>query len=280
MIKKILIAFACLFSTPAHSETPQRIVSVGGGLTEIIYALGMEGQLVGTDTTSYFPSAASELPKVGYLRSLSPEGILSLAPDVVVLSEDAGPSKVIKQLEATKLNIERFVSARTLKQVKDNIHRLGVLLGQEDRAAALLLQLAQEEKELRKIVGLQKKSTRVLFVRDHISGTPIVAGRDTPVDGIISLSGAQNVAEGFSGYKSLTPEVAVALQPDVILTTSQEIENENRADALLRKPGLSLTPAARNRRIVAMDTLLLIGFGPRTVKAALELNSQLQKYAQ
>ncbi len=280
MIKKILIAFVCLFSTSAHSDTPQRIVSVGGGLTEIIYALGMEGQLVGTDTTSYFPSAASQLPKVGYLRSLSLEGILSLAPDVIILSEDAGPPKIIKQLEATQQNIERFVSPRTLKQVKENIHRLGDLLGQEDQAAALSHQLTQEAKELRKIVSLQKKSTRVLFVLNHVSGTPMTAGRDTPVDGIISLSGAQNVAEGIKGYKPLTPEAAVALQPDVILTTSQGIENENGADALFRKPGLSLTPAAKNRRIVAMDTLLLVGFGPRTVKAALDLNSQLQKYAQ
>ena len=73
-------------------------MTISGAITEVVYALGAEGQLVGTDTTSLFPAAAQKTPKVGYLRQLSAEGILSLKPDAVIATSEAGPPVVLDQL--------------------------------------------------------------------------------------------------------------------------------------------------------------------------------------
>jgi iron complex transport system substrate-binding protein len=76
----------------------RRLVSVGGALTEIVYALEAQAELVGVDSTSQYPVAAQRLPSVGYARSLSLEGVLALAPTQVLATEDAGPPAVLRQL--------------------------------------------------------------------------------------------------------------------------------------------------------------------------------------
>jgi len=95
-----LLLVAALAWTGAARADAQRIVSVAGSLTEIVYALGQESRLVGADTTSLYPPSARALPQVGYQRSLSAEGILSLAPDLVLATEAAGPPAVIDQIRA------------------------------------------------------------------------------------------------------------------------------------------------------------------------------------
>jgi iron complex transport system substrate-binding protein len=75
-----------------------RIVAVGGDVTEILYALGADALIVATDTTSLYPSAALQTPKVGYLRSLAAEGILSLEPTLVIAAGGAGPPETLAQL--------------------------------------------------------------------------------------------------------------------------------------------------------------------------------------
>ena len=76
----------------------RRIVSVGGALTEIVYALEAQGELVGVDTTSLYPVVAQQLPQVGYARTLSAEGVLSLAPTQLIATEEAGPQAVLRQV--------------------------------------------------------------------------------------------------------------------------------------------------------------------------------------
>ena len=99
---KILMYFGLiLFSLSSYAEIPKRVITIGGSLTEIVYALDSQALLVGSDTTSYYPEAAEELPKVGYQRTLSAEGILSLDPDLVIVTEEAGPPAVLKQLQST-----------------------------------------------------------------------------------------------------------------------------------------------------------------------------------
>ena len=102
-----------------------------------------------------------------------------------------------------------------------------------------------------------------------------VAGRRTAADSIIALAGGRNAVEGYEGYKPLTAEAAAGAAPDVILVTSRGLETSGGVDELLKQPGLSLTPAGKARRVIAMDDLLLLGFGPRLGQAAKELCDQL-----
>jgi iron complex transport system substrate-binding protein len=120
---------------------------------------------------------------------------------------------------------------------------------------------------------LPKRSERpgVLFLLSIGTGTPLAAGRETAANGIIQLSGGRNVIDGFTGYKPLSPEAAVEAAPEVLLLTTQGLEMIGGEAGLLTLPQVAVTPAAEQRRVVTLEGQLLLGFGPRTGTAILEL---------
>ncbi len=254
------------------------MITIGGALTEIVYALEGESSLVGSDTTSYYPVEAMKLPKVGYLRTLSAEGILSLNPDLVILTDEAGPPPVLRQLKSAGVNLRTLKAGRSLDDVKRNIKSIAKILHREKKAGALIRRIDKANETLSQMTGNTPypKTKKVMFILQHGGGAPMVAGTDTAADSIIKLSGAKNVVEGYAGYKPLTPEAAISLNPDVILTTIRGLKQAGGKETLLKNPSISLTPAGRNGHVIAMDSLLLLAFGPRTVEAALELNQACQ----
>lgn len=265
-----------LFALPAAAEAPRRVVTIGGALTEIVYALEAQEMLVGNDTTSYYPPEAERLPKVGYQRALSAEGIVSLYPDLVILTEEAGPPAVLAQLQAANIPILQLRAGRSLADVRDAIRVIARALKKDQAGRALTDAIDRQTAELAKVTAGQPTDKRVLFILQHTGGAPMAAGRETAADSIISLSGARNAVTGYAGYKPLTPEAAATLQPDVILTTARGLAQAGGKDALLTAPGLSLTPAAKTGSLIVMDALLLLGFGPRTVQAAATLHEAYQ----
>ncbi|MCY4324456.1 MAG: ABC transporter substrate-binding protein [Betaproteobacteria bacterium] len=276
---RVVVASLLIVATvaAASAAVPQRVVTVGGALTEIAYALGAQELLVGSDTTSYFPAAAEKLPKVGYQRTLSAEGILSLAPDLLILTEEAGPPAVIKQLAATDVSMITLKAGRSVDDIKANVQAIGAALDRQRQANDLIARITAEQYALADLVERQPVNRTVLFILQHSGGAPLVAGTDTAADNIITLSGARNAVAGYRGYKPLTPEAAASLQPDIILTTKRGLAQAGGLPRLLDLPGLALTPAAASGNVIAMDALLLIGFGPRTVQAAIQLHDAYQQ---
>ena len=266
---RITLAYLLLFlALPAQAGTPERVITIGGALTETVYALGAKDLIVGSDTTSYYPPMAEKLPKVGYQRALSAEGILSLSPDLVILTEEAGPPPVLRQLESAKIEILTLKAGRSLEDVKTNIQKIAETLNREETGAALIQKIDAESKKLTDSIATAKYKKRVMFILQHGGGAPLVAGKGTAADSIIALSGAANVVEDYGGYKPLSPEAAVALKPEVILITKRGLEQAGGKESLLNVPGISLTPAGRHGHVIAMDALLMLGFGPRAAQAA------------
>ncbi|MDT8399509.1 MAG: hemin ABC transporter substrate-binding protein [Pseudomonadales bacterium] len=259
-----------IFSLPA-SAAPERVVAISGAVTEIVYALNAEDRLVGSDTTSYYPPEAETLPKVGYMRTLSAEGILSLAPDLVILTTEAGPSAAIAQLRQAGTELLIVQDDHRIEGVIQKIERISQALDIPARGAALAADLLRQTEALRTAVAASPARPRVMFILQYSGGAPMVAGLDTAADGIIRLSGADNVVTEYSAYKTFTPEAAIAAAPDILLLTTQGLEQAGGREAVLDMPGLALTPAGKNRRIIALDSLLMLGFGPRTVAAAWQL---------
>lgn len=250
-----------------------RVVSVGGALTEIVYALGAESVLVGTDTTSLYPDAAQRTTKVGYARSLSAEGVLSLRPTVLLASSEAGPPTVLAQLQSAGVRLVRAEPGHGPAALLANVDRVGEALGREREAAALRAQLDTQWREtiarLRSAAGAARP--RVLFVLSHVASNVQVSGANTAAAAMIELAGGANALSGFNGYRPLTAEAVVAAAPEAILTTAQGAEALGGADRLLAQPGLALTPAGRARRVLALDALYLLGGGPRLPRAVGEL---------
>ena len=133
-------------TTPATpvAVPPSRAVVVGGGLTEIVYALGVESALVGVDTKSTHPAAATALPQVGYLRSLSAEGVLSLTPDVVFAVDSAGPPAVLEQIESAGVRVDTLPSEPTLEAVLARVRTLAERFDRRSEGQALVREIETE----------------------------------------------------------------------------------------------------------------------------------------
>jgi iron complex transport system substrate-binding protein len=262
-----LLLLLAILSGAAAAEPPQRVVSVGGSLTEIVYALGQEGRLVAVDSTSSYPPAAGDLPDVGYMRQLAAEPILALAPDLLLLVEDAGPPATIDQLRAAGVRIETVPDEPSLAGVREKVTRVADALGVPREGGKLLAEIEAAQQAVAERLAEIGERPRVLFLLSVGSGAPLASGLETSAAGIVELAGGANALEGFTGYKPLSPEAAVAAQPDVVLVTESTLERLGGAAAVLARPELAATPAAAASRIVAMDALLLLGFGPRTPQA-------------
>ena len=256
-----------LFAALPASAAPARIVSADGSLTEIVYALGEEARLAGVDTTSRYPAATTELPQIGYKRNLSAEGVLSLAPDTLIGTAESGPPQVLKQIEGVGVRVATFASAPTLDSVRAKIEGMARLLEADAAGAALWRQVSTEVEQARQRVAHIANPVRVLFVFSAADRSPIVGGRNSAADTMITLAGGVNVATGVEGYKPMTPEAIIAARPELILMIASGGNHAVDPEDIFSKPGLTHTPAARDKRLVAMDGMYLLGFGPRIGRA-------------
>jgi iron complex transport system substrate-binding protein len=258
---------------PASAQIQtQRVVSVGSALTEIVYALGAEKMLVGVDTTSLYPTAARALPQVGYMRALSAEGVLSLKPTLVLATTAAGPATTLDQLKATGIEVLVLPDRYDYESV---VAKIGKLTGKTEEARAMVDQGRADMASLAAKLAAVPARPRVLFLLSMGGGAPQAAGTGTAADGIIKLAGGTNAVEGYNGYRPLTPEAVIASRADFVLVTRQTVEAMGSIEKILAQPALSQTPAGKAGRILQFDTLLLLGFGPRTPEAATQLAAAL-----
>lgn len=259
----------------------RRIVSVGGALTEIVYALEAQGELVGVDTTSLYPVVAQQLPQVGYARTLSAEGVLSLAPTQLIATEEAGPQAVLRQVRDAGVPVAVLNANNQFEGLLDRVKQVGRITGRADPAARLAQALQQQwHGALGKVRQRQHAPVRVLFILAHAPNQVMVGGRETGADAMLAYAGAVNVMGGqggFAGYKPLTPEAVIAARPDLVLVTDQGLKASGGVDGILKLPGLAQTPAGRKHRIVSLEAMLLLGFGPRMPQALAELDAAFAK---
>lgn len=269
---------ALLALPPGHAANVRRIVSVGGALTEIVFALQADADLVGVDTTSLYPAMAQKLPSVGYARSLSAEGVLALAPTQVIATEDAGPPAVLRQLSASGIAVTVLAANHRFEGLNERVKRVGELTGRVAQATAMQQTLQQEWARARAQVAQRTtKPAQVLFVLAPTPNQIMVAGTDTSAHAMLEYAGAINAINGFTGYKPLTPEAVIAAQPDVVLLTDQGLKAAGGVEGILTLPGLSQTPAGRNRRVISLEAMFLLGFGPRLAAAVSALDAVIGK---
>lgn len=270
----VLLAFTALPVEASEGTTvfsdPSRIASIGGSITEIVYALGEESRLIARDSTSNWPEAAAKLPDVGYMRALSPEGVLSVNPSGILALHGSGPKEAVDVLKKSSVPFievpDRFDHQGILEKIRVVGKALGVEAKAEKLAAEIDAKLTAAEKQTASI----KERKRVLFVLSTTGGKILAAGSDTAADGIIKLAGAVNAVEGFSGYKSMTDEAIVSAKPDFILTMKGGGPPISE-DELFANPAIASTPAGTNRKMISMWGGYLLGFGPRTAEAIHDL---------
>lgn len=248
----------------------QRIVSVGSANTETLYALGKSADVVAVDTSSLFPTEATKLPQVGYQRALSAEGVLSVKPTLVLLPIEGGPPGVLDQLKQSGVKLEVIDVPPSEEGTTQRIEHIAKVVGADP---APLVKKVHDELEAAKAEAATTASTpKVLVLYARGPGTVQAFGQKTPADRLLTLAHAQNAAQGFEGNRPISAEAVVAWAPDYIVLPARGLESLGGAKGVLEQPGLRETPAGKEGRVVPMDDLLLLGFGPRLGEAVRTLS--------
>lgn len=269
IIRTNFVVFCLLFSCFAYSA--ERIVSIGGSITEILFELNLQNKIIAVDTTSLYPPSVTSIQNVGYMRALAAEPIIALNPDLIIYQDGSGPPETIESLHTSGMHIVKIPHEPTVEGVINKIHEVAQAVSEIERGRELVSRIRNELIELDRFINGVNKSAKVMFVLSFDEGSALVAGSETSANGIINMAKAENVADDFSSYKPLSAEAIVELAPEYVLTTHRAIKSVGSEEDILELPVLKLTPAARNDRLIVMDGLLLLGFGPRLATAANEL---------
>jgi iron complex transport system substrate-binding protein len=270
--RRMLIAgLAALPLAPARAQAPRpRIVALGGDVAEIIAALGHADALVGCDETCQFPAAVTRLPRAGYVRAFSAEGVLSMRPTLVIAAASAGPPAALAQLRAAGVRVVSIPDARDEAALLEKVRATGLALGASGEAERLAAQLRARLDRLEARVAADPRRPRTLALMAGARGALMASGEGTAADAVIRLAGGRNIFTA-SGVKPLTPEAGLAAAPEVLLAPSHVLDSLGGRARILANPALAATPAGRAGRLVTMDSLKLLGFGPRLPEAAEEL---------
>lgn len=250
-----------------------RIVSIGTATTETIYALGASDKLVGTDNSSreYIPESKN-LPTVGGRNNLNAEGILSLKPTLVILGADSSPVQIFDQLRNAGIAVLTITPNYTIETVKSKVSTIAKAVGAETKAAEINKQIDSEMSEVNKMLANAKEKPKVMFVgRGPNMPNATMSGTGTTIDEMIKLAGGVNPFTDFTGFREMTDEAVVAAQPDIILITQRSFERSGGVDGVVQFPGVALTPAGKNKRVVPVSDMYFQGFGPGVGKAVREL---------
>ncbi|EGQ7955205.1 TPA: ABC transporter substrate-binding protein [Vibrio vulnificus] len=272
------LSFALLSTTLSWplQAAQERIISAGSAVTELILALHAEQSLIAVDVTSQLPEG-QQLPKIGYHRRLSTEGLLALSPTKLIGSDEMGPAPVLQQLKSTGVDIEVVNTQANVDGLKARIDQIAAILNKPQEAQQLKSLVDQQVQSLKANQPTNQKK-KVLFLLIHEGRAANVAGTDTTPDAIINLAGAINpAADKITAYKPLSSESMVEMQPDVILVSGRSFEKLGGPDAIIKMmPLLAATPAGQNKQIMTIDGAALVGgLGLKSLAEAKRLNQLL-----
>lgn len=271
----VTMLLASLLCLPAATFAQQRVVSVGGDVTEIIYSLGEGGRVVATDSTSVFPPEAANAPKIGYVRQLAAEGILSVEPDMILISGAAGPKPALELLRASGVTVIEMQKTYTVASILAKTRTVAAALQVPEAGRELAAKIEADWAAAKQEIDAMGMAPSMLFFATLRNGAPRAAGADTAAHGVISMLGGRNVFGDQNGYETLSMEAAVAADPDVILVMAHHADRVGGVEDVVSHPSLSLTTAAQTGMIFLVDPVTVMQFGPRTPSAIAALGASI-----
>ena len=272
----LLAAISLFAASAAHADADaNKIVAIGGSVTEIVFALGEQDRLIARDTTSIFPEEASRLPDVGYIRALSPEGVMSIDPDLILALEGSGPPEAFDVLKKASVPVVTIPERYDREGIIAKIKAVGSALGVEDKAETLAARVDADIRKAEDQAGGSKERKNVLFILSLRGGKVMAAGNNTSAAGIIEMAGGKNAISDIDGYKQITDEAVITAAPDVILMMARTGDHGITDETVAGHAALAATPAVQDNNIVRMGGQYLLGFGPRTAEAIRDLSSAL-----
>ena len=250
-----------------------RIVSVGSSVTETLYFLNNEKNIVAVDVTSNYPSEAKKLPSVGYIRNLSSEGLLSAKPSIIISEDDIGPNNTIDQLNKLDLDLRIIPEEQTINGIIEKIKCIGQIIGKKDYT------LKKIEKELNPVIEkINKKrkkwdfsDKKVMMILSNNGNSIVIAGSNTSGDSFINMLGCKNIFSDVEGWKSVSPENILIRNPDYIILPQKDLHKQSNIDDVVNNEILRKTNAGINDGFILKDGMAILGYGPRTIISVYEI---------
>ena len=274
---KLLISFALIIHIQVFSQQkksicqtaddPSRIVSIGSSITEIIYFLNSQDQIIAIDITSNFPEDAKQFPSVGYIRNLSAEGLLSTNPSIIISEDDIGPKNIIKQIQDTKTELRIIPEEQTLNGIIQKIQCVGNIIGQqqeaEEKISSEINPVINKIKEIKKEKDLS--NIKIMMILSTEGNSTVVAGANTSGDSFIKMLGATNIFESINGWKAVTAETILLKNPDYIIIPEKDLHKQSNVNTISENMILKETNAGKNNGYIIKDGMAILGYGPRTI---------------
>lgn len=270
-----LFAYSISLHTAVYAEPPKRIISLSPGTTEILFALGLGTNIAGVTLFCDHPAMAKKIPKIGGMSNPSLERVVSLKPDIVVMTTDGNPKEFEERLRSLKIKTYIF-KARRLAEFPQAVREMGAVLGVKENADAFAetieAALGGMEMERRDKNIPTSGRKKVLFI--IWPGPLIVAGPGTAVDDAITLLGHENIASKVkAAYPKYSLEEIIHQSPDVIFIGKGHTNMHEVSATLLKR--IKSVPAVRNNKVFYVsDSLYRIG--PRVIQGIGELAVHLR----
>lgn len=288
LARVVLTTLVCALANSATAQDPmtdqhgrviapgesQRILSLGPDITEIVFALGGADRVIARDRSSRYPEAATAKADVGYRRTLSPEALVGLMPDLILAAEDIGPPETVDVLEGLEIPMLTVPEDNSPAGIARKIDMIAAVLDQQEAGVALreavLADFAAAEALGESIPVAERKKVVFFHGLARLTG----AGNNTAAGSIIEYAGGINPLEVYDGYKAVSEESLLTLAPDVVLMLSDG-KGGPTADEVFSHPALALTPAGINKQLIVLEGPYMLGFGPRTSEAVRDLTFAL-----
>lgn len=259
---------------PSYANKAERLVVIGGTLTEIVFSLGAGESVVGVDATSVYPTATKDIKNLGYRQGISLEGVLSLKPNLVLASSKLTPKELIKQLKDLGVKTVVVKEDDSFESAKEKIKEIAEVLSKNKEGIQLLEKL---QNDLNSIEENEKLANlKVLFVYARGGNRVFLSGKETSAHEMIKLSGAKNAFSSVVGFRPITTEALVKGNPDVIvMLKSGEASLKTAENSIWSLPGVAMTTAGKNKNLILVDDLSFMGFGPRSANELLKFKKSL-----
>ena len=271
MIGAFVLCFT-VWGRADSAEPPQRIVSLAPSTTEILFALGLGDRIVGVTSFCDYPEEAKSKPKIGGMSNPSIEAVITMKPDLVVMTTDGNPKEFEARLRSLKIRTYVF-TARRLAELPQGIRDMGVLVGAPKKSDRLAQEIQDGIDHYKYRIAASQKGhsaehKKVLFI---IWPEPlIVAGPGTVMDDAIGLLGYENIAvSAKTSYPKYSIEEVIRRSPDVIFVgKASGMDMRDVSRKILNR--LASVPAVGNGSVFYISDSLY-RLGPRVIKGIEEL---------
>lgn len=244
-----------------------RIVSLAPSNTEILFAIGAGGKIIGRDSYSDYPPEALQITDLGSgYPSFDGEAILALEPDLVLASALMPPEQ-IQAMQDQGLTVFQVPNPQTLDDLYANLELAARLTGSEAEAAALNASLRQRVEAVQAKLKDVSERPLVFYELDasQDANAPWTSGPGTFQDMLISMAGGRNIGAGLQGgWAQISLEELLNQDPDMILL-GDYLYGGVTPEQVAARPGWETLTAVKENRVYTFDDNLVSRPGPRLV---------------